>query len=171
MSEKNQKVLLVDSKFNNYNIYKILNKNIENNIIKIEKFFLIKRYSKIYFNKFNIIIFENPSINFLKTKDILKDCINIYLAEANLIGIKKLNLLINKMTKDINFKEAKIIFNKYNSNSIDIEILSKLFKKIKVGKIEYSDKLDILINTGKLININKIKADLLKITKELIKED
>ena len=169
MSEKNQKVLLVDSKFNNYNIYKILNKNIENNIIKIEKFFLIKRYSKIYFNKFNIIIFDNPSINFLKTKDILKDCINIYLAEANLIGIKKLNLLINKMTKDINFKEAKIIFNKYNSNSI--EILSKLFKKIKVGKIEYSDKLDILINTGKLININKIKADLLKITKELIKED
>ena len=161
MSEKNQKVLLVDSKFNNYNIYKILNKNIENNIIKIEKFFLIKRYSKIYFNKFNIIIFDNPSINFLKTKDILKDCINIYLAEANLIGIKKLNLLINKMTKDINF----------NSNSIDIEILSKLFKKIKVGKIEYSDKLDILINTGKLININKIKTDLLKITKELIKED
>lgn len=75
------------------------------------------------------------------------------------------------MTKDINFKEAKIIFNKYNSNSIDIEILSKLFKKIKVGKIEYSDKLDILINTGKLININKIKTDLLKITKELIKED
>ena len=44
-------------------------------------------------------------------------------------------------------------------------------KKIKVGKIEYSDKLDILINTGKLININKIKTDLLKITKELIKED
>ncbi|MFR1778000.1 MAG: ParA family protein, partial [Clostridia bacterium] len=31
LSEKNQKVLLVDSKFNNYNIYKILNKNIENN--------------------------------------------------------------------------------------------------------------------------------------------
>ena len=57
------------------------------------------------------------------------------------------------MTKDINFKEAKIIFNKYNSNSIDIEILSKLFKKIKVGKIEYSDKLDILINTGKLIKL------------------
>ncbi len=72
----------------------------------------------------------------------------------------------------MNKEDINIIFNKYNLNSIDIEILYKIFKGIKVvGKIRYSNKLDILINTGKLININKIKIDLLKVIKELIKED
>ncbi len=172
LSDKNKKVLLVDSKFNNHNIYKILNKNIEDKIVQVEKIFLVNGYTKKDFNKFNIIILDNPNINFLKRKDILKDSINIFLSEANLLGIKKLNLLINKITKDMNTKDIRIIFNKYNLNSIDIEVLYKIFKGIKVlGKIRYSNKLDILINTGKLININKIKIDLLKIIKELIKED
>lgn len=162
---------MVDSRFNKYNIYKILNQNRNDKFIQIKNFSLVDEYAKKDVNKFNVVIFDNPNINFLKTKDILKDSINIFLAEANVLGVEKLNLLINKKTKEINKRDIKIIFNKYNSNSIDIEILSKLFKKIKVGKIEYSDKLDILINTGKLININKIKTDLLKITKELIKED
>lgn len=162
----------MDSKFNNHNIYKILNKNIEDRIIQIEKIFLVNGYTKKDFNKFNIIILDNPNINFLKRKDILKDSINIFLSEANLLGIKKLNFLINKITKDMNKEDINIIFNKYNLNSIDIEILYKIFKGIKVvGKIRYSNKLDILINTGKLININKIKIDLLKVIKELIKED
>lgn len=162
----------MDSKFNNHNIYKILNKNIEDRIIQVEKIFLVNEYTKKDFNKFNIIILDNPNINFLKRKDILKDSINIFLSEANLLGIKKLNFLINKITKDMNKEDINIIFNKYNVNSIDIEILYKIFKGIKVlGKIRHSNKLDILINTGKLININKIKIDLLKVIKELIKED
>lgn len=86
------------------------------------------------------------------------------------MGVEKLNLLINKKTKEINKRDIKIIFNKYNSNSIDIEVLYKVFKEIKIiGKIPYRNEIDILINTGKLITINKIKTDLLKIIKELIK--
>lgn len=161
---------MVDSRFNKYNIYKILNQNRNDKFIQIKNFSLVDEYAKKDVNKFNVVIFDNPNINFLKTKDILKDSINIFLAEANVLGVEKLNLLINKKTKEINKRDIEIIFNKYNSNSIDIEVLYKVFKEIKIiGKIPYRNEIDILINTGKLITINKIKTDLLKIIKELIK--
>ena len=62
---------MVDSRFNKYNIYKILNQNRNDKFIQIKNFSLVDEYAKKDVNKFNVVIFDNPNINFLKTKDIL----------------------------------------------------------------------------------------------------
>ncbi len=90
------------------------------------------------------------------------------MSECNLLGIKKLNNLINKNTKEIKKEKINIIFNKYNLNSIDYELLNKAFKNIRIlGKINYTNKIEKIINTGKIIKINSIKKDLLKIIKKI----
>lgn len=132
----------------------------------------MSKYSKVETEYFNIIIFDNPNINFLKTKDLIKNSINIFLSESNLLGIKKLSNLINKYTKEINKESIRIIFNKYDSNSIDKEILYKIFKSINVlGIIKYTTQIDIFLNSEKLIKINAIRKDLLEITENLLKEN
>ena len=63
-----------------------------------------------------------------------------------------------------------IIFNKYNSNSISLELLEKIFNEFKIlGKINYDKKIDIILNKNKLIKINKIENDLNKIIEKIIK--
>lgn len=92
------------------------------------------------------------------------------MSECNLLGIKKLNKLINKYTKEIKKENINIIFNKYDLNSISFEILNKIFKNYKIlGKINYTDKMEIIINTGKIIKIKAIQNDLLKIIGNLNK--
>lgn len=94
------------------------------------------------------------------------------MSESNLLGIKKLSKLIRLITKDIRKENINIIFNKYNSNSLDKEILYDIFKSIKIlGKINYSKKIDTILNTEKIININPIRKDLLKIRDNLLKEN
>lgn len=172
LKEKMINVLIIDANFNDYSIYKIFNKKPEKRLINIDNIYLLNKYSKIETEHFNIIIFDNPNINFLKTKDLLKDATNIFLSECNLLGIKKLSSLINKYTKEIKRESIKIIFNKYNSNSIDKEILYKIFKPINIlGIIQYTTKIDIFINSEKLIKINSIRKDLLEITENLLKEN
>ena len=172
LKEKMINVLIIDANFNDYSIYKIFNKKPEKRLININNIYLLNKYSKIETEHFNIIIFDNPNINFLKTKDLLKDATNIFLSECNLLGIKKLSSLINKYTKEIKRESIKIIFNKYNSNSIDKEILYKIFKPINIlGIIQYTTKIDIFINSEKLIKINSIRKDLLEITENLLKEN
>lgn len=86
--------------------------------------------------------------------------------------IKKLQELIKKYTKDIQIKNINIIFNKYSNNSLDKEILKNVFKYTNIlGTIKYSSKIDKILNTGKIIKINSIRKDLLKITENLLKEN
>lgn len=171
-SEKKIKVLIIDANFNDYSIYKIFNKMPEKRIVNIDNINLSNKYSKIEAEYFNIIIFDNPNINFLKTKDLLKDSTNIFLSECNLLGIKKISRLINRYTKEIKKESIRLIFNKYNSNSIDKEILYKIFKSIKIlGIIKYTSNIDIFINSEKLIKIKAIRKDLLEIAENLLKEN
>ena len=79
-AEKKIKVLIIDANFNDYSIYKIFNKMPEKRIVNIDNINLSNKYSKIEAEYFNIIIFDNPNINFLKTKDLLKDSTNIFLS-------------------------------------------------------------------------------------------
>lgn len=170
LATNNLNVLIIDSNYKD--IFKIFNKKINNKIIKIQNFYITNKYIKNEIEKFEIIILDNPNIKFLKTKDLLKNSTNIFLSESNLLGIKKLIILINKYTKEINKEKINIIFNKYNSNSIDYQILIKILKDFKIlGKINYSKKIETLINTGKIIKINSIKKDLLKIIEKIIKEN
>ena len=169
LAEKNLKVLIID--YNKY-IFKIFNKNQEKKAIRIENIYLLNKYYKQEIDKYNIIIFDNPQINFLKTKDLMNNSTNIFLSECNLVGIKKLQELIKKYTKDIQMKNINIIFNKYNTNSLDKEILKTIFKYINIlGIIKYSNKIDKILNTGKIIKISSIRKDLLKITDNLLKEN
>ena len=171
-AEKKIKVLIIDANFNDYSIYKIFNKMPEKRIVNIDNINLSNKYSKIEAEYFNIIIFDNPNINFLKTKDLLKDSTNIFLSECNLLGIKKISSLINRYTKEIKKESIRLIFNKYNSNSIDKEILYKIFKSIKIlGIIKYTSNIDIFINSEKLIKIKAIRKDLLEIAENLLKEN
>lgn len=171
-AEKKIRVLIIDSNFNDYSIYKIFNKMPEKRIVNIDNINLLNKYSKIEAEYFNIIIFDNPNINFLKTKDLLKDSTNIFLSECNLLGIKKISRLINRYTKEIKKESIRLIFNKYNSNSIDKEILYKIFKSIKIlGIIKYTSNIDIFINSEKLIKIKAIRKDLLEIAENLLKEN
>ena len=171
-AEKKIKVLIIDANFNDYSIYKIFNKMPEKRIVNIDNISLSNKYSKIEAEYFNIIIFDNPNINFLKTKDLLKDSTNIFLSECNLLGIKKISRLINRYTKEIKKESIRLIFNKYNSNSIDKEILYKIFKSIKIlGIIKYTSNIDIFINSEKLIKIKAIRKDLLEIAENLLKEN
>ena len=168
LSKNKLNVLIIDSNFFDNSIYKIFNKKIENKIIKINNFYLSNKYIKKEINKFNIIIFDNPNIYFLEKNKLINNSINIFISESNLLGIKKINNLINKNIKKINIKNINIIFNKYNSNSIDYEILNKVYKRIKIlGIIKYDKKIEKILNTGKLIKINLIKKELNKIIKKL----
>lgn len=169
MAENKFKVLIIDYQ---QNIYKIFNKKVQKKVIKIENIYLINRFYKTKINEYNIIIFDNPQINYLKTKDLLNNSTNIFLSECNLLGIKKLRELIRKNTKDIKEENINIIFNKYNYNSLDKEILYSVFKSTNIlGKIDYTNKIEIFLNTEKIIKINSIKKDLLKIMKNLLKEN
>ena len=140
--------------------------------IKIENIYLLNKFYKTDSNKYNIVIFDNPQISFLKKTELLNNSTNIFLSECNLLGIKKLSKLIGIITKDIRKENINIIFNKYNSNSLDKDILYNIFKSIKIlGKIDYSKKIDAILNTEKIINIKSLRKDLLKIRDNLLKEN
>lgn len=169
MAENKLKVLIIDY---TQNIYTIFNKKPEKNAIKIENIYLLNKFYKAESNKYNIVIFDNPQISFLKKTELLNNSTNIFLSECNLLGIKKLSKLIGITTKDIRKENINIIFNKYNSNSLDKEILYNIFKSIKIlGKIDYSKKIDAILNTEKIINIKSLRKDLLKIRDNLLKEN
>lgn len=169
MAENKFKVLIIDY---TQNIYTIFNKKPEKNAIKIENIYLLNKFYKTDSNKYNIVIFDNPQISFLKKTELLNDSTNIFLSECNLLGIKKLSKLIGIITKDIRKENINIIFNKYNSNSLDKDILYNIFKSIKIlGKIDYSKKIDAILNTEKIINIKSLRKDLLKIRDNLLKEN
>lgn len=169
IAENNLKVLIIDY---TQNIYTIFNKKPERDAIKIESIYLSNKFYRGESDKYNIVIFDNPQISFLKKKELLNNSTNIFLSESNLLGIKKLSKLIGITTKDIRKENINIIFNKYNSNSLDKEILYNIFKSIKIlGKIDYSKKIDTILNMERIININSIRKDLLKIRDNLLKEN
>ena len=168
IADKKLKVLLIDSDKLNKSIFQIL--GIKNNELNDKYNFKIinneEKNKKL--NKFDWIIYDNPNIKKININNLNKS-INIFICESNLLGIKKtLNLIkINNKIKNNIF----IIFNKYNFNSINFEILKNIFNnnyKI-LGKINYSKKIEIIINKNKLIKIKSIEKELNKIIEKIIK--
>ncbi len=194
---KNKKILLIDfSKDANLNILfgvkKYLNKNInelkmENMIIKInKKIHLIcageindenkinETLNKME-EKYDVILCD---LNSSCKEEILKKILMnsdkiIFLAEANLLGIKKSQEILKKYIYSWKIKKEKIeiIFNKQNKNSIDKKIVNKIFSPFYIlGKINYNLNYNLFIN--KKINfINKnIKKEYKKIIKNIFCE-
>ena len=110
--------------------------------------------------KYNKIIIDTSSECFFDyTKELMKySNFNIFITEANLIDIKKskrlLNIYVNQW--QIPKENINILFNKYNKNSIDIEILKQVFSDFKlIGKLDNNLEYNLLINENNRRNLKK----------------
>lgn len=138
---------------------------------KIEKYKLKNMLMELK-NKYEIIIIDTPSeYKKEELKILLKNSEEIiFLLEANLIQIKKAKTILDYYEKNWKIKKEKIklIFNKNNKNSIPIFLLKKIFNKNYLGKINYDEKINYVINKNKIKNSNKnTKKQILKIILKL----
>ena len=136
--------LLFDSK---YKINNIQFNNLFNDVKKFYDVIIIDTSSECFFNY---------------TKDIIKKSnINILIVEPNLLEIQKSKniLKIYKEEWNIDNNEINILFNKFNKNSIDINILKIIFSEYNIiGKIDINNKYNLIINK----NANKIDKNIKK---------
>lgn len=136
--------LLFDSK---YKIDNIQFNNLFNDVKKIYDVIIIDTSSECFFNY---------------TKDIIKKSnINIFIVEPNLLEIQKSKniLKIYKEEWNIDNNKINILFNKFNKNSIDINILKIIFSEYNIiGKIDINNKYNLIINK----NANKIDKNIKK---------
>lgn len=137
-------------------------------LIKIEK--IINKLKEIY----NTIIIDTSSECFFDfTKIIIKlSNKNIFVTETNILEIKKAKELLNIYINEWKIDKMKfnILFNKYDKNCIDINLLKELFCEFNIiGTLKYNAKYNKLINKNiksNLIN-KKIRDEYLKINKNI----
>lgn len=136
--------LLFDSKYKTDNIQF---NNLFNDVKKFYDVIIIDTSSECFFNY---------------TKDIIKKSnINIFIVEPNLLEIQKSKniLKIYKEEWNIDNNKINILFNKFNKNSIDINILKIIFSEYNIiGKIDINNKYNLIINK----NANKIDKNIKK---------
>ena len=146
--------LLFDSK---YKINNIQFNNLFNDVKKFYDVIIIDTSSECFFNY---------------TKDIIKKSnINIFIVEPNLLEIQKSKniLKIYKEEWDLDNNKINILFNKFNKNSIDINILKIIFSEYNIiGKIDINNKYNLIIikNANKIDN--NIKKEYLKIIEKYL---
>lgn len=186
--EKN-KILLID--FDNINnslctLYGIKKKEKEEIININKKIKLIynieifldnnKKFDKNKFNKmiekFKInhkIIIDTNTNNYELIKSIIKNNEIIFITEANLIELNKSKKILKKIIYNflIERNKIKILINKYNKNSIDKNIIKNIFSDFNIiGKLDYSDEINLFINKNTIKN-NKIKKEITNIIKKI----
>lgn len=101
--------------------------------------------------KYDYIIIDTSLECFWKEnrKIMEKSLVSIFLVEPNLIEIKKSKRILEIYEKEwkIPKEKIKIIFNKYNVNSVNQKLLKKIFSEYKIiGKINFNLFYNILIN-------------------------
>lgn len=163
LSKEKIKTLIFDFDINktNYLIFKLKNKKKdENNIIKINSFlYYFGNFNNYYIKKseiFEIIeknefekILIDSSNDFSENEKIIINNSNkkIFITEPNLVEINKTkNILEKYKSKKIKIDDFEIILNKNNINSIDNNLIKKILKNKIIGKINYSNKFNLLIN-------------------------
>ena len=193
-------ILIIDLNFNNKSIHTILGAKIisENNIFKINKKIhlfspnelmlenneIIKKINSIIKeqkNYYDYILIDSNLLNnyFLFKFNINIDLINLsnlllIISGCNLLEINKTKNLLKKLKDNlnINLKKIKIIFNKYNNWSININILKIILEEINIiGLVKYNEKFELLINKNlrKLKYFKKTKKIFFNIAKNLEK--
>ena len=146
--------LLFDSK---YKINNIQFNNLFNDVKKFYDVIIIDTSSECFFNY---------------TKDIIKKSnINIFIVEPNLLEIQKSKniLKIYKEEWDLDNNKINILFNKFNKNSIDINILKIIFSEYNIiGKIDINNKYNLIINKNANKRDKNIKKEYLKIIEKYL---
>lgn len=193
---KNKKILIIDFDIFNKSIDLIFGYNLqkEKNILKInnnidllskvEIFFIENNYNNYieknkiknilnkFSKKYDLIIIDNTSEYSCEyTKEILKNSDEIiFLTDANLIELNKTKKMLEKYINKWKIEKEKtnIVFNKINVNSINSKILKNLFSDFNIlGKINFSDKYNLIINNNLKIVNKKINKEYLNIIKKL----
>ena len=146
----------INNKNNNYYFYSEI-KEILN---------LLKKYNYILIDTNTNEIEINKTIIELSNK-------TFFISDTNLLEINKSIKLLDKYINkyNVNKNNFNILFNKYNSYSIDSKILSKIFNEFKIiGYLNYNEKYNQLINKNNKINFmnKKIRKEYLKISNYLI---
>lgn len=162
--------------------------NVDNNISVLTGENIIKKYKKninyivklleILKEKYDYIIIDTSAECFFDiNKTIInKSDINIFLLEANLLEITKATKLLEIYNKNWNIDERKIkiVINKYNKNSISMNIIKKLFSDYEIiGKLEMSNIYNNIINKNNKIIFKNYKNnnEYKKINEKIIKVD
>jgi len=85
----------------------------------------------------------------------------VFLVEGNLLELSKSKKLLDIYVNNwnINRNKINIIFNKFNKNSIDLNILKEIYDEyVVLGTIKNNENFNLLINSNFKNNIlNKIK--------------
>lgn len=130
------------------------------NDMKKEYDYIIVDTSSECFFKYNKILIENSDKN-------------IFLLEANLLEITKAKRLLDmyKNNWKINSNKIKIIINKYNKNSIDVNIIKNIFMEYEMlGKIKMKNFYNSIINknNSNLYNKKEEKKEYKKIGENIL---
>lgn len=181
-------ILGIKTELNNKNKIIKINKNIDLITIKYEDEFAQKtieqekieqiNYLEKIINKlknnYNYIFIDtnsnlitNTLINTLKISDL-----NIFISDTNLLEINKsIKLLDTYISKyKINKNKFSILFNKYNNNSIESNLLKNIFSEFNIsGFLKYSTTYNKLINKNNKYGLldKKLKKEYLKISEQL----
>lgn len=191
---KHKKILIIDFDIYNKSLDLIFGYNtkvqqekaiikINNNIdllSKIEIFFKesyieknkIKNILDSFSKKYDLIIIDNTSeYSREHTKEILKNSDSIiFLSDANLIELNKTKKLLEKYINKWKIEKERInvVFNKININSINNKILNNLFSDFNIlGKINFSNKYNLIINNNLKILNKKINKEYINIIKKM----
>ena len=191
---KHKKILIIDFDIYNKSLDLIFGYNtkvqqekaiikINNNIdllSKIEIFFKesyieknkIKNILDSFSKKYDLIIIDNTSeYSCEHTKEILKNSDSIiFLSDANLIELNKTKKLLEKYINKWKIEKEKfnVVFNKININSINNKILNNLFSDFNIlGKINFSNKYNLIINNNLKILNKKINKEYINIIKKM----
>ena len=191
---KHKKILIIDFDIYNKSLDLIFGYNtkvqqekaiikINNNIdllSKIEIFFKesyieknkIKNILDSFSKKYDFIIIDNTSeYSCEHTKEILKKSDSIiFLSDANLIELNKTKKLLEKYVNKWKIEKERInvVFNKININSINNKILNNLFSDFNIlGKINFSNKYNLIINNNLKILNKKINKEYINIIKKM----
>ena len=191
---KHKKILIIDFDIYNKSLDLIFGYNtkvqqekaiikINNNIdllSKIEIFFKesyieknkIKNILDSFSKKYDLIIIDNTSeYSCEHTKEILKNSNSIiFLSDANLIELNKTKKLLEKYINKWKIEKERInvVFNKININSINNKILNNLFSDFNIlGKINFSNKYNLIINNNLKILNKKINKEYINIIKKM----
>lgn len=191
---KHKKILIIDFDIYNKSLDLIFGYNtkaqqekaiikINNNIdllSKIEIFFKesyieknkIKNILDSFSKKYDLIIIDNTSeYSCEHTKEILKNSDSIiFLSDANLIELNKTKKILEKYINKWKIEKERInvVFNKININSINNKILNNLFSDFNIlGKINFSNKYNLIINNNLKILNKKINKEYINIIKKM----
>ena len=179
VNKYNKKIKDIDKNNINDLIIKV-NKNINllcaTDILFSEKYRVdknkIKEMMENFTKRYDLILVDTTSECFFDyTKEILeKTDLIIFLVEPNLTELKKSKNLLDIYINNWKIKKEKfnIIFNKYNVNSINNNILKLLFSDFNIlGKIKLNNKYNLIINNNMKKIDKKIKKEYLKIINKL----